>query len=81
MHDTRSDSKPTVLLPLVRPRAHAEDMAKDSPYKVSMQQLEAVHVAPEDKVEEHDVVPPVPDAKSEGQRDRESLLRIGVPGL
>ena len=81
MHDTRSDSKPTVLLPLVRRGAHAEDMAKDSPYKVSMQELEAVHVAPEDQVEEHDVTPPVPDAKSKGERERESLLRVGVPGL
>jgi hypothetical protein len=56
-------------------------MAKDSPYKVSMQELESVHVAAEDLIEEHDVTPPVPDAKSKGERERESLLRVGVPGI
>jgi hypothetical protein len=56
-------------------------MAKDSPYKVSMRELEAVHVAAEDLVEEHDVSAPVPDAKSDEERSRETMLRVGVPGL
>ena len=56
-------------------------MSGDSPYKVSMQELESVHVPAEDQVEEHDVTPPVPDAKSAEERTRETVLRTGVPGL
>jgi hypothetical protein len=56
-------------------------MTGDSPYKVSMRELESVHVAPEDQVEEHDVTPPVPDAKSAEERTREAILRVGAPGL
>lgn len=61
--------------------AHADGMGKDSPYKVPLADLEAVHVAVEDMVEEHDSDPPVPDAKSEGDRTREALLRVGGAGL
>jgi hypothetical protein len=52
-------------------------MTADSPYKVSLQELESVHVPAEDLVEEHDVTPPVPDAKGEDQREREIMLRTG----
>ena len=62
-------------------QAHPDGMGKDSPYQVPLKDLEAVHIAVEDMVEEHDTSPPVPDAKSEGDRTREALLRVGAPGL
>lgn len=46
-----------------------------------MGELEKVHIAADDLVVEHDTTPPVPDAKSDDERARETLLRIGVPGL
>jgi hypothetical protein len=56
-------------------------MTGDSPYKVTLDQLESVHVPAEDQVEEHDAAPPVPDAKGPDERDREMLLRVGGLGL
>jgi hypothetical protein len=50
-------------------------------FKVSLQELESVHVAAEDLVEEHDVAPPIPDIKAEDERLRESTLRVGAPGI
>jgi len=50
-------------------------MAKDSPYKVSMKELDDVHVQPDDLVEGLDPTPPNPDAKGEEDREREHLLR------
>jgi hypothetical protein len=56
-------------------------MADTSRFKVSMDELEKVHVPTEDLVEEHDVTPPVPALKSDDERVREQVLRTGVPGL
>ena len=50
-------------------------------FKVSMADLEKVHVPAEDLVEEHDVAPPIPDIKAEGERLRESTLRVAGPGI
>lgn len=55
-------------------------MGKDSPYKVPMSALDAVHVDPAEMVEELDVTPPVPDIKGMSERDRELMLRIGAGG-
>lgn len=55
-------------------------MAEPSPYRVSMCELDAVHVRPEDMVEERDVTPPTPDIKGEADRERDQLLRISGPG-
>jgi hypothetical protein len=56
-------------------------MAERSKYKVPVSELDKVHVPVEELVEEHDVAPPIPDAKSEDERTRDTMLRIGVPGL
>jgi hypothetical protein len=56
-------------------------MPKDSPYHVPLSDLDKVHVPVEDLVEEHDVTPPVPDAKSDDERTRETVLRYGAAGL
>ena len=56
-------------------------MPKDSPYHVPLSDLDKVHVAVEDQVEEHDVTPPVPDAKSDDERSRETVLRYGAAGV
>jgi len=56
-------------------------MVGESKYKVTLQELEAVHIPVEDQVEEHDVTPPVPDAKGEDERLREATLRVGAPGI
>lgn len=53
-------------------------MAKDNPYRVSMDELDAVHVKDEDLVEEMDPTPPNPDAKSKQDRDRESAWKGGA---
>ena len=50
-------------------------------FKVTMADLEKVHVPVEDLVEEHDVAPPIPDIKGEGERLREATLRVGAPGI
>ena len=50
-------------------------MAEKSRFKVTLDELEAVHIPAEDLVEEHDATPPVPDAKGPDERDRESFLR------
>jgi hypothetical protein len=50
-------------------------------FKVSLQELESVHVPAEAQVEEHDVTPPVPDIKDEDERTREATLRVGAPGI
>jgi hypothetical protein len=50
-------------------------------FKVSLQELESVHVPAEAQVEEHDVTPPVPDIKGEDERTREAILRVGAPGI
>ena len=51
-----------------------------SRYSVPLSEIEEVHVPLEEQVEEHDVTPPVPDLKHEGDRDREIVLRTGVGG-
>ena len=51
-----------------------------SPYRIPLQQLDAVHVPAEEMVEELDVTPPVPDIKGMSERDRELLLRLGTGG-
>ncbi|HUR15529.1 MAG TPA: hypothetical protein VM097_13720 [Mycobacteriales bacterium] len=56
-------------------------MAESSKYKVPVTELDKVHVPAEDLVEEHDVTPPVPDAKGDDERARELILRIGAPGI
>ena len=56
-------------------------MAAKNRFKVSLQELESVHVPAEDQVEEHDVTPPVPDIKTEAERLREATLRVGAPGI
>jgi hypothetical protein len=50
-------------------------------FKVSLQELDSVHVPVQDLVEEHDVTPPNPDIKGEDERLREATLRVGAPGI
>lgn len=50
-------------------------MSERSKYEVPVTELDRVHVAAEDQVEEHDTTPPVPDAKSDDERSRETVLR------
>lgn len=52
-------------------------MAPDSPYKISLDSLEAVHVLPEHQVEEQDPTPPNPGVKSEAEVRREQVIRSG----
>ena len=56
-------------------------MTDKSRFKVSLEELERVHVPAEAQVEEHDVALPIPDIKSEDERLREATLRVGAPGL
>lgn len=56
-------------------------MKGKSRFTVSLEELESVHVPVEEQVEERDVTPPVPEMKSEEERDRETILRVGVPGI
>ena len=56
-------------------------MSDKNRFKVSLQELESVHVPAEAQVEEHDVTPPVPDIKGEDERTREATLRVGAPGI
>jgi hypothetical protein len=56
-------------------------MTDTNRFRVSMADLEKVHVPTEDLVEEHDVAPPVPDIKPEDERLREATLRVGAPGI
>lgn len=53
-------------------------MAEVSKFKVPLAELTAVHVPVEDLVEEQDPTPPNPDAKSKGERDRESAWKGGA---
>ena len=50
-------------------------------FKVAMAELEKVHVAAADLVEEHEVLPPIPDIKPEDERRREEFLRVAAPGI
>ena len=56
-------------------------MAEANRFKVTLADLDKVHVPVEDLVEEHDVTPPNPDIKAEDERLRESTLRVGAPGI
>jgi hypothetical protein len=56
-------------------------VVNENRFKVSMADLEKVHVPAEDLVEEHDVDPPIPDIKAEDERLRESTLRVGAAGI
>jgi hypothetical protein len=51
-------------------------MTEKNRFKVTMAELEKVHVPVEDLVEEHDITPPVPDIKAEDEVRRESMLRV-----
>jgi hypothetical protein len=56
-------------------------MANPNRFRVTMADLEKVHVPAEALVEEHDVDPPHPDIKAEEERLREATLRVGAPGI
>ena len=51
-----------------------------SRYAVPLAEIERVHVPRDEQVEEHEVTPPVPDLKHEGDRDRETVARTGLGG-
>ena len=56
-------------------------MTEASKYQVPLSELDKVYVPADELVEEHDVTPPVPDAKSDEERVREATLRYGAPGI
>lgn len=56
-------------------------MSKANRFAVPLSELDAVHVAVEDQVEETDLTPPVPDLAEEHERQRLGLLRNGGAGI